>query len=337
VPGDELDVKTTICKAQLDVPDTVVFDDADADPIYRNHPAPQLYGFKSHMSAAIKLSDGSYFGSLCVLDPDPVVVNNDRNIGMLEGMAALVGRLLDESFAHGATLQALKAEKAAGLSREQFLAVVAHDLRNPLATMHVASEILTRSKDTAIGRIGNRLRTSAARMASLVDDLVDFARGRAGSDMPIRMSAASDLDTILEHVVQEVRDIHPTRDIRSDIHMGGPVWCDAARLQQLVSNLLGNAATYSAQESRIVVQASTQDGRATIAVTNWGNTIAPDRLDCIFAAYTRDSALCEDSSMGLGLHICQLIASAHGGTLSVSSDPTAGTRFEMSWPSQAVG
>lgn len=335
VPGDELDVHTTICKAQLNGPDTVVFDDADADPIYRSHPAPQLYGFKSHMSAAIRLNDGSYFGSLCVLDPDPVVVNNERNIGMLEGMAALVGRLLDESFAHGATLQALNEEKAAGFSREQFLAVVAHDLRNPLATMHVASELLTRSPDAAMGRIGKRLRGSAVRMTGLVDDLVDFARGRAGSAMPIRMSACHDLDAILEPVVQEIRDIHPTRNIRSDLQLGGPVWCDPARLQQLVSNLLGNAVTYSAADSQIVVQGTVQDGEATVAVTNWGNTIAPDRIECIFAAYTRDSALCEDTSMGLGLHICQLIATAHGGALSVSSDASDGTRFAMRWPSSA--
>lgn len=333
VPGDELDVHTTICKAQLNLPKTIVFDDAEADPVYRSHPAPQLYGFRSHMSSAIHLQDGSYFGSLCVLDPDPVVVTNERNIGMLEGMAALIGRLLDQSFAHGATLQALNEEKAAGISREQFLAVVAHDLRNPLSTMHVASEILSRSPDLAMGRIGKRLRSSAARMTGLVNDLVDFSRGRAGSAMPIRMSRCDDLDSLLEHVVQEVRDIHPQRHIRSDIHMGDTVRCDPARLQQLVSNLLANAVNYGAADSRIVVQAGVDGGQASVAVTNWGNTIAPERLNGIFAAYTRDSALCEDTSLGLGLHICQLIATAHHGELSVTSDADTGTRFEMRWPS----
>lgn len=334
VPGDELDVNTTICKAQVDLPATVVFDDARADPVYCDHPAPQLYGFRSHMSSAIHLADGSYFGSLCVLDADPVVVKSEHNIGMLESMAALVGRLLDERFAHGAAVQALNEEKAAGLSREQFLAVVAHDLRNPLATMHVASEILARSQDAAMGRMGRRLRSSAARMTGLVDDLVDFSRGRAGSAMPIRISPCPDADTQLEHVVQELRDIHPGREIISHIDLGGPVSCDVPRLQQLLSNLLGNAVTYSAPDSKIVVQAREVAGQASLAVTNWGNTIAAERLDCIFAAYTRGSALGEDTSMGLGLHICQLIATAHGGDLSVTSDAEAGTRFEMRWPSR---
>ncbi|MDA7416243.1 GAF domain-containing sensor histidine kinase [Xenophilus arseniciresistens] len=336
VPGDQLDVNTTVCRAQIDRPDTIAFDDALAHPLYSQHPGPALYGFRSHMSVAIHVR-GAYFGSLCALDPEPAAISNERVIGMMEGMAALIGRLIEEALSHGNTLQALVDERATSVSREQFLAVVAHDIRNPLSTMRTASEILARSADPMVGRVGMRLRSSAQRMSALIDDLVDFARGRAGSAMPVRLEAQQNIDGLLEDVVQEARDAQPAHEIRAHIRMGCPVRCDPARLQQLLSNLIGNAIAYGAADKPIVVEAFERDGVARIVVTNWGEPILQGQIEQIFSAYARASTARADAGMGLGLHICQLIARAHEGTLSVSSDAQSGTRFEMAWPSACEG
>lgn len=332
-PGDELDVNTTLCVAQLDKPATIAFDDARRDPTYFNHQAPRLYGFRSHISAAIHLADGSYFGSLCALDARPVSINTERSIGMVEGLAALIGRLLDDELLHGWTMRELADEKATGISREQFLAVVAHDIRNPLSTMHNSSSILERSNDTAIRKVGAMLHASAGRMSGLVDDLVDFARGRAGISMPVRLAGYADIDVLMEAVIQEARDGNPGREIRASLNISCPVRCDPERLQQMLSNLIGNALTYGATDMPITVETAESKGVATLVVTNWGAPIADHQLARVFDAYARDSVARDDASMGLGLHICQLIAVAHGGKLSVTSDAQLGTRFEMSWPS----
>lgn len=332
-PGDELDVKTTLCIAQLDQPQTIVFDDARSDATYASHPAPRLYGFCSHISTAIHLVDGSYFGSLCALDSAPVAINNERAIGMVEGMAALIGRLLDDAFAHGVTVRQLNHERETAESREQFLAVVAHDIRSPLTTIQNSSLVLARNTDPSMRRVSEMLRSSTTRMSGLVDDLVDFARGRAGSTMPLRLAEHVEIDILLEAVVQEKRDAFPERDIRSDLQITCPVMCDPARLQQLVSNLLGNALAYGAASTPIIVEATESEGVASIAVTNWGDPIPPHMQHDVFLAYARASLRRPDGSMGLGLHICQLIAHAHRGQLSVTSDIENGTRFEMRWPS----
>lgn len=335
-PGDQLDINTTVCRAQIDKSDTISFDDAHVHPVYSQHPGPALYGFRSHMSAAIHVG-GAYFGSLCALDPEPAAISNERVKGMMEGMAALIGRLIEEALSHGSTLQELVDERAISVSREQFLAVVAHDIRNPLSTMQTASEILARSNDPLVGRVGLRLRASAQRMSALIDDLVDFARGRAGSAMPVKLEAQQNIDALLEDVVQEARDAHPEQEIRAHIHMACPVRCDPARLQQLLSNLIGNAFAYGATDKPVVVEAFERDGVARIVVTNWGEPILQGQLEQIFSAYARVSTARANAGMGLGLHICQLIARAHGGTLSVSSDAQSGTRFEMAWPSDCEG
>lgn len=255
---------------------------------------------------------------------------------MMEHMAVLIGRLVDEALSHVATQQALVAEREVSDSREQFIAVVAHDLRTPLGAMHTAAEILVRAGDERSSRIGERLRKSTSRMTDLIDDLVDFSRGRAGRAMPVELVQSCDLSAALEEVVDEIRHVHPGRDLRSRLALDGPVRCDPSRLQQLLSNLLGNALAYGAVDQPIVVEALEDAGVTSIAVTNWGPEIPANRLERLFDAYWSADTARATANMGLGLHICQLIARAHHGVLRVASDAESGTRFTMEWPSGCV-
>ncbi|QHI96993.1 GAF domain-containing protein [Xylophilus rhododendri] len=326
--GDELDVDTTICKDVLSTRQMVAFDDALADPFYSTHHTPRLYGFRAYVSVPIILADGTHFGNLCALDPEPRDATSERARAVLQSTAEILARLIDEEEAISRTRLALVQERDMAGARERFLAVVAHDLRNPLFTMHTAAELMLRGAEPAAAKLGARLKSSAARMTRLIDDLVDFSRGRAGAAMTVTQALHTDLAEFLEAVVDEARDGHPDRVIESSLDYPAAVRCDPDRLQQLLSNLLGNAIAYGDARSPIAVQGFVEDGRVVLEVRNWGAVIAPEVLERVFDAFYRGSTA-GDSSMGLGLNICLQIAQAHGGRLSASSSATAGTRFRL--------
>ncbi len=329
--GDELDVDTTICKDVLATHAAVAFDDAQVHPVYATHRTPRIYGFRSYVSQPIILADGTHFGNLCALDAEVRDATSPKAQAVIESCAAILAKLLDDEADAYRTQRALDDATSTGGAREQFLAVVAHDLRNPLSTMHTAAEIMLRGAEPKAARIGIRLKASAQRMTRLIDDLVDFSKGRAGSAITVVMAAHTDLSELLEAVVDEARDAHPALRFVSSIALGGSVLCDAPRLQQLLSNLLGNAVAYGDNTSPVEVKASIDHGRACVTVTNAGEVIPGDVLDRVFDAFYRGTSS-GSTSMGLGLSICAQIAKAHGGHLTAESSRASGTRFELRFP-----
>ena len=139
------------------------------------------------------------------------------------------------------------------------------------------------------------------------------------------------MSALLEAVVDEARDNHPQLSFVSSIQLDGPVLCDAARLQQLLSNLVGNAVAYGDKTSPVEVNASIADGQAVLTVANTGEVIPEEVLERVFDAFYRGTSG-GSTSMGLGLSICSQIAKAHGGQLSADSAPASGTQFELRFP-----
>ncbi len=327
--GAELDVDTTLCKDVMRGRAAIVFDDAHADPVFSLHETPKLYDFRAYSSVPIFLADGAYFGNLFALDPAPRDAGSERSQATFSACARMLGKLIDDEIENQRTHQRLLTAESVGSARERFLAVVAHDLRNPLQTMKIASDLLLRGAEPA--RIGLRLKASAERMNRLVDELVDFSKGRAGAAMTVHMAPHSDLAGCLESIVDEFRVVHGARELTSSWQFDDVILCDAARIQQVLSNLLGNAIAYGQADAPIVVEGATRHGEAVLTVSNWGDPIPPDTLDRIFDPYFQgpESA---DTSMGLGLSICRQIAHAHGGELSVVSSIGEGTRFTVAFP-----
>jgi hypothetical protein len=175
--------------------------------------------------------------------------------------------------------------------------------------------------------MGMRLKATTRRMSRLIDDVLDFARGRLGSGMGILLSQSDDLATALADVVAELRAANPGRTVLEQISIERRVNCDRGRIQQLLSNLLANALTHGAPDQPVLVDISTQEGVMTLRVTNAGEPIAPENLQNVFQPYWRLSASQRDGGLGLGLYICSQIAKAHGGTLEVSSSREDGTCF----------
>lgn len=223
------------------------------------------------------------------------------------------------------------AERETAQLREQFIAVLGHDLRNPLAGISGGLNMLAkRLSDDHSRRVLDLMHESVDRMSGLVADLMDFARGRMGGGLSLHREAV-DLDAALRHVCAEIAAAHPDRDIRVHIDLPRPVTCDRARIAQLLSNLVGNAIAHGDRAGPVWITGSSHDSILEISVSNTGTPIPGEMLDQLFQPFLRSHTSRQRSGLGLGLYICSEIARAHGGQLQVFSDACE-TRFVFTLP-----
>jgi signal transduction histidine kinase len=164
-------------------------------------------------------------------------------------------------------------------------------------------------------------------MSRLIDDVLDFARGRLGAGIGVSLAPVDDLADSLHHVVTELRDANPDRVVLEQIAVEGCIHCDRGRIQQLLSNLLANALTHGAPDQPVRVTVSVDGGELAVSVSNLGAPIASQDLEKVFEPYWRPATSQPGGGLGLGLYICSQIVRAHGGTLSVSSSAAMGTCF----------
>ncbi len=330
--GGELDVKTTICDEIRGSGQLVVIDHVAEDDDFCGHPTPQMYGFQSYISVPINLPGGRFFGTLCALDPKPARLKTPETVGMFKLFADLIGFHLDAQERLTRTESALFDERQHTELREQFIGVLGHDLRNPLAAIQTGAKLLT---TVPIGeqatRVATVIQNSAARMAGLIDNVLDFARGRLGGGLPLTLVLEDHLETTLEQVVAELRTAWPDRVIQTDIALNRHVVCDRARVAQLFSNLLANALTHGDPSAPVGVRARSDDNGFELSVTNAGQPIPPETIDRLFQPFSRASDRPGQEGLGLGLYIASEISRAHGGSLEVTSNP-AETRFTFRIP-----
>ena len=331
-PGGELAVETTICHEirQSGVP--VVIDHVAEDAAYRDHHTPAQYGFQSYVSVPIVLKDGSFFGTLCAIDPRPALVNTPQTTGMFKLFAELIGfhlSALDRIAISEARL--LDAQKTAEL-REQFIAVLGHDLRNPLGAIGAGADVLRTTPLNPRGiRMVEVIRASVAGMSGLIEDVMDFARGRLGSGLTLVRNADAPLTPVLRHVIDELEAKFPGRKIVVELALQEPVDCDRTRIAQLLSNLVSNAISYGAPAEAIRVTAQTRDGFLELSVANGGDPIPPEAMERLFQPFTRGAVRPTQQGLGLGLFIASEVARAHRGTLGVESTAKE-TRFTFRMP-----
>jgi signal transduction histidine kinase len=336
--GGELKVETTICNEIRQHGQTVVINDVETDGAFCNHPTPAMYGFRSYISAPIILGDGTIWGTLCAIDPRPRDLKRPEILGSFQLLGELIAsqlelnRRLEESQADLRTSQAdLLDERKTAELREQFIGVLGHDLRNPLASVDAGMRVLLRNPDRLKApEIILGIQKSVLRMAGLVDNIMDFARGRLGGGLTLRRDAKQPLTPVLEQVIAELRSVWPDVAIESAIDVEEPVDCDRGKMGQLFSNLLGNAIAYGDQARPVRVSARTIDGTFELAVTNYGPPMSDKAMENLFTPYTRGDRPSQQG-LGLGLYIASQIAQAHGGTLKVSSTAEE-TRFVFEMP-----
>ena len=329
-PGGELKVETTICHEVRDAREAVIIDHAAQDAVYCGHPTPEMYGFQSYISMPIFLKDGSFFGTLCAIDPKPAKLKNEGVIGMFRLFAELIAFHLDAGRRLATAEANLLDARTAAEVRDQFIAVLGHDLRNPLASIGAGTLLLQKTPlDDKARSIVALMDQSVVRMAALISNILDFARGRLGGGLTLERSDTP-LEPVLKQIIAELQAVHPGRAVEAEFHLTQPVVADSNRIGQLFSNLVGNALTYGAAGAPVRVKAAT-NGRFALVVCNKGAPISPATTTRLFQPFARGDVRREQQGLGLGLYIASEIARAHGGTIEVTSSAEE-TCFTFSMP-----
>ena len=226
-----------------------------------------------------------------------------------------------------------KAEREAAVLREQFIAVLGHDLRNPVAAIAAGIGMLQRREQlsTKASAILTEMNSSVARASDLINNVLDLARGSLGGGLVLQRNADAPLTPVLTQVIAEMGVIAPGRHIEARIKIEEPVCCDRGRIGQLASNLLSNAVTHGEKAQPIRFEAFTDNGRLELSVANAGAPIPEEVLPRLFQPFFRGDVRPSRNGLGLGLFIASEIAKAHFGELEVTSSAKE-TRFRFTMP-----
>jgi len=263
--------------------------------------------------------------------------------GTLFGFAKVTRDLSERRKAEAAQRQ-LAAQQAALAEKtriqeflERFIAILGHDLRNPLSAIDMnLTRLREKVTDPALARMLDRMASSSTRMARMIGQILDLTRSRLAGRLELQR-APMDLRDALTRIVEELRAAQPDRtiDLRSPSLPG--TW-DRDRLEQVFSNLVGNALLYGDPDRPITVEAVEAGDGATIHVDvhNHGAPI-PEELQADLFNPFRRATFTEETrkggeGLGLGLYISRELVAAHGGTIDVRSAPGQGTTFRVALP-----
>ncbi len=335
-PGGELPLETTLCNDIRISRKSIVIDNVAEDPVYVNHHTPKVYGLQSYISVPIKRKDNRFFGTLCAIDPHPHRLNKPEIIDMFNLFADLISFHMNAVEELSLAEEKLALEHKTDEVRDQFIAILGHDLRNPLTSISLSAEFLMESalekEDQQMISIISR---SARRMTNLIDNILDFARVRMGNGLMLNRTSTEPLEQILHHVVEENRISKPDQEIEVNICLPVPVYCDSNRIAELFSNLLGNALAHGDHHSPVVVEASSNDELFILSVKNSGAPIPPGTRDRLFEPFVRGDVKPGQQGLGLGLYIASEIAKAHEGIIEVHSSQKE-TKFTLKIPNNRV-
>ena len=328
----ETPLPASICAHAILQPDLFIVPDTLRDARFADNPLvtgnPHLRGYAG---ALLETPDGLPLGTICVLDYEPRELDENQK-ALLRLMAQQIMKLFElrrlnaqersareraETDARTIGTKLSDVAREAEL-REQFIAVLGHDLRNPLASIQAGAHLVKRGK-LDLDEMLRLTHGSIARMSALIDNILDFARGRLGDGIDLTQSDVA-LEPVLRQVVDELRTASPDREILARIALDGNVRCDPGRIGQLLSNLLGNALTHGAG-APVEVAAVITDGTFELTVSNSGAPIPAAALPKLFEPFFRGEGRGNEQGLGLGLYICAEIARAHGGTLVATSTP----------------
>ena len=252
----------------------------------------------------------------------------------------LAEALLQEKTATEAALHQAQAElkeayaisQRRALFAEQMVAIVSHDLKNPLTAIRLASDFLSRGERTAkerqlLGQIG----LSSERAQRMIADLLDFTQARVGQGITIK-AAPLDLHEVIHRAVDELRVAFPKASLVHLADGNGDASLDADRVQQIIGNLVANSVAYGDPQRPITITSRLGDNRCEVSVHNYGRVIPKALLAELFEPMTRGTDQGSDvRSVGLGLYIVRELARVHGGDVAVSSCVTGGTTFTVNF------
>ncbi|MDF5775260.1 sensor histidine kinase [Pseudomonas syringae] len=223
-------------------------------------------------------------------------------------------------------------------SRDVFLGILGHDLRTPLNAILLGSEVLLRTDSLGARptKIASRIYSSVRRATQIVGDLLDFTRSQLGPGIPVKRSPV-DIAPVCRRIVNECRSVHPEAKIVFDSVKPVMGHFDSSRLEQVFSNLIGNAVQHGDCQAPVTVTLAISGREVHFTVHNSGVAIPANILPTLFNPmnrYSPEASIVNGpyASLGLGLFIVSEIVTAHEGRINVWSDPSLGTQFIVRLP-----
>jgi PAS domain S-box-containing protein len=240
-----------------------------------------------------------------------------------------------------ATSRALAEQRATLLEKariqefqERFLAILGHDLRNPLASIAMGTSILrAQTRDPEASRVLGRMQSSATRMARMIEQILDLTRSRLAGGLELDRRPM-ELRAMLSRILDELSVAHPDRAIQLTVPTVS-IAADQDRLEQVFSNLVGNAILHGEPGTPVLVAGRVDADSVLVTVHNHGKAIPPDLQAHLFDPFRRgerESRTAKTEGLGLGLYISWEIVRGHGGSIEIDSSAEHGTTFRVRLP-----
>jgi signal transduction histidine kinase len=291
------------------------------------------------MAVPLNRRDGSFFGTLCALDPLPSTLSEDD---------FAVFHLLAQLIAHELEADERRQQREAEVrSLEDFASIAAHDLRQPLTSLYTRAQLLARHarRDTPAEQViaeADELVKQARRAVLLSNTLLDMAQIEA-SDLTLER-AECDLASLARDALEDAQGAFPEQSFRSHLPDTLPIIADTQRLGQVIRNLLDNAAKYSPDHRGPIVLTVAEPGpeqpdEVYIRVEDSGIGVPAEQLARLFTRHYRATNALDHSisGSGLGLYIVQRIVTAHGGRIWAERAPTGGLAVTVALPCDGSG
>jgi signal transduction histidine kinase/ActR/RegA family two-component response regulator len=261
---------------------------------------------------------------------------SERELRILDILARQVADLIERKQAIEALRARTEALIEADRHKDEFLATLAHELRNPLAPIRTGLAVLRARKSDTPGRVVTMMERQLGHMVRLIDDLLDVSRVSRGK-VTLRKERVS-LRAIVDSAIETSRPLIETARHRFDVTIPGtPVWLDvdATRIAQVVSNVLNNAAKYTPDGGLIRLVAETSGDSVIVRVSDTGIGIAPEMLPKVFDLFAQLDHSVERAGggLGIGLSLAKMLAEIHGGSMAAeSAGPGQGSTFTIRIP-----
>lgn len=350
--GGELSIETTICNEIRASRKAVIIDDVDSDEEYKSHPTPKLYGFKSYISVPIYLKDGSFFGTLCAIDPKPAKINNSQTLGLFMLLADLISfhlHSVGQLESNNRAIQQLHRRVADTMEENrQYHYISSHNLSEPLRKLRMFSSLIVDTVEKGdterAATLATKISSAAEQFGMMLQDVSQYTRltdrGHFYEQLNLREIIAEVKDQLREFILEkkgvvDIIDLPTVAGIRF-------------HLEHLFHRLIHNALKFSRQDVPVLIQiysyrmwgselqdifpADASAEYLEIIVEDNGRGIEPTELEKIFHIFSKITYEPSKQGYGMGLAYCRKIARFHGGFITAKSTVGQGSTFTVFLP-----
>ncbi len=315
-----------LCASAILSDEIYLVEDALKDPRTLANPlVASEFGLQFYAAAPLKVQDGHNLGTLCIIDKHPRHLSNSEK-QILQDLADI---LIDE-------MELRLAARTAIYNQNQVLNIAAHDLKNPLTTITIWSELIKEKNDPQIvSEISDHINKAAQKMSGIINELLESAASDAGQIKLhlIKLDFANLIQSIVE--TNQVLAKNKSQKIHLTIKDHPIVFADETKLTEIADNLINNAIKYSEKNKNIIITVKQENDKAVLEIIDEGPGFTEEDKKNLFQRFTRLSAKPTggETSTGLGLSIVKALVEAHHGSITAESEgKNKGSKFIVEMP-----